>query len=263
MISSDIQKLLEIYSSKIKEYIKAKSLSLEDKREIGKEFYRLLFINKEMEKEIGSTDKKKDAKDAKVIKRVTPSLLNYQLNLVNESFKNIPIGVSVDANEDLLPYLISASSPKRATQWVLGHDKGMICLGVLHRKEIAEETLFNRIITEVIESEEIYFRGNVFVFNPADKQSILDAIKSAVNYLNYYDIAETKVLHNVKDLDLSNATRAPWMHENTVCVIPEDLSYLGDIFLIGRNHYAVSVHNINRGISVCIPQSNLDSEQPA
>lgn len=253
MISKDVQKIIEIYTSKIRDYLKGKTISLEDRKEIGKEMYRLVFKNIEepAQKEVTPTDKKS-------VPIIQPSLLNYQHKMLNEAFKNIPIGVTVDVNEELLPYLVSASSAKREVVWVQSHDKGLICLGVLNREEIKEEVIFNRVIQEVIDSEEIYFRGNIFLFDLADKKSIEDAVKSAIKYLEYFDIASTRVIHNIEDFTFEGAVKADWMTPNRICVVPEDLSYLGDIFLIGRKHYAINVHNINRGISVCIAHEKTE-----
>lgn len=255
MISADVQKILQIYGSKVKDYLKTKTLSVEDKKEIGKELYKILFLNKD--------DPKQETKaKPNLIPKVKPSLLDYKLNLINEVFKNIPIGISVYANEDLLPYVISSSTPARGVQWVQSHDKGMICLGVLNREEVKEEDIFNKILNEVIVSEETCHRGNIFLYEKDIRDSIVAGINCCIGYLESFDLTAIQIIHNIDDSLICNVphkiTRAEWMTEGMIAVIPENLSYLGDIFLLGRNHFAVSVHNINRGISICIPGKKVE-----
>ena len=260
-LKPDIKKLLDIYGLKLKEYLSEMSLTVEDKLSIGKYLYKVMF------KDIidDNPTPKVDQKDPSLfVKKVSPPLLNYNMSLYNNTIKKIPIVLSVNANQDLIPYVVSATSPKRMIQWVTSHDEGLIALGILSRSDITEEEIFNRIITEVIATEKEHMRGNILLYYPDDRESLNKAIQGCIAYLRYYSLESYTILHNVSvDIEsyLPTSVRAHWLSPGRVVVLPKDLSYFGDIFLVGRKHFAISVHNITRGVSICLPMGDYKADE--
>lgn len=148
-------------------------------------------------------------------------------------------------NRELAPFLVSST---RSVAWVPYASKNNTVRAAIRSRENIESEL---VAAVVLMGQEAQW-GNIHPLTTEGVQACVAHVK------DYVDVPVEIIISSETDVDEVEfpegvqLTTARWAPLDCAVIVPVDRTYLGTLWVIGRERVAALVHNVSRGMAVAV-----------
>jgi len=146
-------------------------------------------------------------------------------------------------NPETGPYLVTAS---RSLVWIPQCSQDNT-VNAAFRLDTSADQLFHEVVLAVVGAGREYDWGNIHPLSS-------EGIKAALQHVRLYELGEVEAITSMElDITLSDGTpvsKAPWVPQGTVVVVPRDREFVGGWGRVSRGDLVAVVHNPARGIAI-------------